>query len=166
MPAEVGSGGVGGCDHAGPGVGRSLLDEIGSQKLGQGEGPETVADVFYDLLAQEGSQDSATPVPTRATFLWVSAERGLAGSMLAAARAVPEWMRKLRLPPRVHAKTPEGRTRFWVNLREFLDSYRQAAEDLKKSVKKDLKKGIEDVCFPEGSFPPGMPLVELGTASA
>ena len=81
MPPEVGSGGVDGSDHAGPGVGRRLLDElghrlvggfeqlaeqgspvpeVGAQELGQGEGPQAVADLFNHLLAQEGSENGAS----------------------------------------------------------------------------------------------------------
>jgi len=60
--------------------------------------------------------------------------------------------------PPVHAASKEAREEWREAFAMFLLAYREAA--------KLLRKGIKDVAFPEGCFPPGLPFVgETGEAA-
>jgi hypothetical protein len=52
----------------------------------------------------------------------------------------------------VHAASKKARLEWREAFGMFLLAYREAA--------RLLKKGVEDVAFPEGCFPPGLPFVE------
>jgi len=56
-----------------------------------------------------------------------------------------------RPAPRFHAASREVRMRLLAAYREFLNTFRQAAQD--------LKDGFQNPRFPDGCFPPGLPFV-------